>query len=255
MNPFAEAMQQYLQSANATIQSLELRNITFNRRCGAGKILDGLNRNTSVHELSFSYCLIGDLFGLVSTGDTEEHPRKFATVLQSKPDLKALRFSQHYNFFYFPVIFNAVQDLLTRRGSPLKCFDFHVFHDTLDFQQACLPLAQFQTVMTAVTNSTSLERLVIRNMCSRDIFTDLDEEGYFEALEAFIPSIKVTELHLSFAEEAEDPQEERLLEKFKRNYNVQSVALECLETQEPWLNEANRARLESYLDRNRKLAQ
>jgi len=248
----AEAMQPYLQSATNIAVSLELVDIYFGSR--TGQILDGLRNENSVEQLTFFSCKIGP---------SEGAEQKFATVLRTKPNLTTLRFVGSFNFFSFPSIVDALQDLLTRRRSPLKCFDVEV-------DGASLSVTEFQTLMTAVTKSTLLEHLVIGNI-------RISNEGYFEALEAFIPSIKATEITLLFstdveedeeeededeeAEEEEDDddeekedEEERLMQSLKRNYNVQSVTVKFDGTEVPWLNETNQARLKFYLKRNRKLA-
>jgi len=69
--------------------------------------------------------------------------------------------------------------------------------------------------------------------------------------------LKVTEFNLRLSARMHDQEEDRLLEALKRNYIVQRV--KC--TRADWdgdlilFNEANQARLEFFLDRNRKLKQ
>lgn len=249
-----EALQQYLESPSATIQCLVLGYVTFDRHSGPmNKVWDGLSRNTSVNELVLKNCWLGQRrFRGMLGGEhahEQEDAQQFATLLRSKADLAILCLAGECNFFNFPIVVDAVRELLVRRGSPLRCLDAEILIGTY----YTIPLDAFQTLLTASSKSVSLKRLRIRA-----IRTDVNS-GYFDALLNAIPSLKVKDLCVTVLDESgEVEQEARLLEALKNNYSIQRC--QCLRTSRvgndsrPLFNNTNRARLEFYLHRNHKLA-
>jgi len=100
--------------------------------------------------------------------------------------------------------------------------------------------------MAAVSSSTRLEHLDLHSIGSRERNGNHEQE----VLDA-VPSFKMKNLKLIFAH---DNGQAALLELLKRNYFIQNVECAVLPGREYW-NEANRMRLDFYLNRNRKLSQ
>jgi len=246
----AVAFQQYLESTSATIQCLELLNIGFDFLTGS--VLRGLRRNTSVTDLAFELCYI-EQEATANDDGNKEIARQLANAVGSKPGLTTLRFSSS-NFWLYQEFVDAFEEILMRRVNALRCLDMDIHIDYLSF-----PVGALRAVMVAISRSTGLERLLLQQI-------DRDEDGVVPALVEGIPLLKIDELVLWFTsnshheeEEEEDnaqnKQEEEFLDAFKSNYCLQSVQCKQDFNGQPWFSEANQARLEYYLDRNRKLAQ
>jgi len=239
----AEDLRHYLESPNATIQHLEIHNFNFNYPSGSEKILSGLSRNTSVDELAFDGCYIRDEEEEDEGNEAgHEYAQKFADLLRSKPELASLSLCRG-DFLGFRLIGDAVTEMLTQRASSLRCLEFSVSANIALFNM------NLQDFMNAVVSSTQLERLLVRGIATR--WVDI-----LRTFEDSIPLLKVKELTVFFHGRSHDA-EGRLLAALKRNYTVQNVIFKeaVANSNANWFSEANQARLESYVDRNRKLAQ
>jgi len=133
--------------------------------------------------------------------------------------------------------------------SSLRCLD--VRHgDLIDSGYISLP--EFQSLITAVSKSIRLERLAIQR------FEVHPSGGNIEVLFDAIPSFKIKELAIEFTHEPDEEDEDDLLLALEENYIVQEVKCNwnLLGRQEfNFFNERNQARLEFFLNRNRRLAQ
>lgn len=107
--------------------------------------------------------------------------------------------------------------------------------------------------MSAVPRSVLLKRLRVHNV-----------EAYFKTFLQALPSFKATDLALRFEEQPRPDYKERLLRALKNNYCFQSIECKfCFENETDGtvlqemdlFDEAEKARLEIYLDRNHKLVQ
>lgn len=231
----AEAFQQYLESTSATIQCLELKWIRFDNFLGLPNILRGLSRNTSVNDLAFDRCFCN-----------KEVARQLANVVRNKSGLTTLRFSD-CNFWLYQEFLDALEEVLLRHVNSLRCLGI-TFHRPL-YLRPMFPLRTLRAILVVASRSTRLERFIMQGI-------NPQYDDILRALAEGIPLLKIEELELSFVSRCldENEQDERLvLEAFKRNYSLQSA--QCTLGDENWFSEANQARLEFYLDRNRKLVQ
>jgi len=253
----ASSLQHFLESDGATIQSFELSFVKFNCHSENSKILQGLNRNTTLRELVFDYCFIGPRYNQIDADidegederDAQAHAQQLANLVRTKTGLESLRISG-VNLLKFPQISGAVGEVLMRRRGPtLLCLDIALH----DHYEGCLQADGLRSLLLASAKGKRLERLVLRNIS----FEALDEE-HGQVLEHAIPLLKVKELFLYFKEESEEDQEERLMDSLKKNFNVQSVKLTRLtymNENNNWLSKANQTQLDFFLNRNCKLAQ
>jgi len=105
-----------------------------------------------------------------------------------------------------------------------------------------------------VKNSTFLQRLFIQGIYALD-GDDEDGEGapFHTLLDAISFKAKFMYLTMRPCVSGEED-EEALLEKLKGNYNLQEVKC-TMENGRSWFSDAYQVQLESYLHRNRKLAE
>jgi len=261
----AKALQQYLVSKHATIQTLQLGVLEFKPRSGSSEILDALSRNESVKELTFTLCSIGELVFDYEEGLDEDaigaeedaEAQALATFFQSKRDLTSLSI-RYCNILEYPLVCAAVRKMLVAKEYHLRSLEIGEVSN-----------AVFRALMAAVSRSTTLEDLAIRHI-------ELDQHDQTRALVETIPSLKIKKVALIFKAEyigLSDGQilsneemlqerrrraageQDRFLAAFKRNYVVQDV--QCLfdyNEECNWFTDANQARLDFYLNRNRQLA-
>lgn len=247
-----QSLQEYLESPNATIQCLQLASMEFGSV--PSQILCGLDRNTSVHELVLGDCNLShdqqqqhadalennnhnqhsDLF------DEQPGNQQLPTLLQSKTNLTTIRICNGYHLFVSHQFRDALENVLVRRDSPLHCLDVDLDDIHVNW---------FRSLVMAVGKSIRLNHLVLHCRCSIIL----------RALAEAILSFKVAELCLFVRPLADNDEEEHLLmEAFKRNYSIQTVTckhVSMADDETNWFSDDNQARLEFFLDRNRKLAQ
>lgn len=254
----SEALQQYLESPNATIQCLAFAKCVWpkDHHLGVSKFARGLIRNTSVTEVEFIDCCY-DCDDDNDNGDEALVPYHLGKLVRNKCNLSSLSL-RACNFFEYQTFTSAVLEALTRRSSPLRSLTFDI-GDMPCLYGYTIPVEVFRALMNGVANSTRLSRLELATFDVDEELEYLDEgEHYLWTVAEFLPSFSIEELHMKFErtpgrEQAElDQDEVRLLEAFKNNYSLQRV--ECTIGQQPWFNVANQARLEFYLERNLKLA-
>lgn len=227
----AVALQQYLVSDGASeLNSLKLNDI----RWGWSPILSALmHRRTSIKELGFDCCYI------VQSFNDQEDVRDLVSLITSMTNLHTLIITDG-DLFLSRTLIAAMEEVLIRRDSTLRCLGVSI----PDIQTIGVPLS----VLTAVSKSTRLERLVMKSMDT------IYHRDHIETLAYVIPLLKVDELSLWFDWRPEDEHERLLLEAFKRNFSFQSVKCNIAYNQ-PWFSGASRVRLASYLARNHKLVQ
>jgi len=239
------------------LESLILQNYHFERRDeGTFDFLKGLIRNSSVNELTFESCRLCNY--VEDDDDDEEEEEEFdedeepawhlANIVRSK-NPKHLSLLD-CDFFLSDLFSNAVVALLTRRESSLeRLIISQTNHDDYDFDEDdCIPLDTFRDVLNAAASSTRLETLVIKNIY-------VENTSALLALQDYVPRFKGKELILSFSDESNQQEQKELLAALKNNYNVQSVHCSVFGSADIWLNPVNQRRLESFLNRNRNLAQ
>jgi len=221
------ALQQYLQSAaGASIQSVELVGCEFFRG-----FLTFLTKSTTVNEVVFSNCPLAAA-------------QQVAKLVRLKPNLQSLRLSG-CSFFGSQQFADAMIELVKRRPSPLR--SFHI--DVSVFGTVACPHISYttlQTFMMALASYTQLEFLHIEGI------------NFFQySTRKVIALIQAKALSLTMNPEARASgldEAEILLYYVKTNYHIQRVHCTGAGSEENWLSVANQARLEFYLDRNRKLA-
>lgn len=232
----SEALEQYLESRSATIECLELRDFYFDRRLTGRwpltRILRGVNQNTTINELSLKGCRAS---GRDRDRAYAHVVRRLSGVVRDGHNLSTLRVLD-CDFLVFPEFSNAVLETLGRRDSPWRCLD-------LSIKEALIPGEVVRSLLTAISNNTRLERLRL-------------DWGIWHPgtlLVNALPSFKVRELTLVFSWDFS--RERPILEALKRNYTAQSIHCKIFPEEENWFNGAEQARLDFYLNRNRKLAE
>jgi len=249
------ALQQYFDSKVATIQCLTL--VMFSSlEPGAAPLLQSLSRSSSLNELSitggcFRDDIINDEDGNNEDEDDDEANREMeferattqslADFIRSKPNLTTLRLVDS-KFVKVRLLTTAVSELLIRRDSPLRCFEM-----SADYSES-----GFWEIMTVVNSSARLEHLVVRATAQGNA-PGTGTNRYDE----LIALLKVEKLSLMFKRRSEEGEEDLLLAAFRNNYAVQSMEFIVSndgDDDKNWLTDENQARLEAYLDRNRKLA-
>lgn len=235
----AEALKLYLESPNATIQVFKFQDTQIDSS-ESSKILIGLGRCTSVNEIIFEGCELED------NEEEEEDLQELVDLVRKKPHLSTLRVLDE-ELFRCQRFSNAVAEVVISRTSPLRCLDIAV--DSI--ADGPIPIEVLQNLMTAVSRSTRLEHLSIR--CNDLRYFREEQIDHITTILDNIPSFKVNELTLRF-DAAFDVQDDRLLETLKRNFVVQNVRVLDYRVDINWFNPANQARLDFFLNRNRKLA-
>jgi len=104
-------------------------------------------------------------------------------------------------------------------------------------------------MMRAAARSARLDHLVVRDNSQHP------NSCYQTLVEEIISLLKVKKLSLTLEREPQEEESHQLLEALKNNYAIQSMECSLSYNDENFLSEANQARLEFFLDRNRKLAQ
>jgi len=240
----AEALGKYLESAHATVHHLELRHSMFHR--DATHIFRGLNRNTSVTELKFVAFLIleaeadDEMQEAEADDEMQEFKQELVNFFRSMNGLRTLRIGRECDLFFQEAVWSAVAENLVRRESTLRFLEFCVDND--------MPLPAFQSLMTAASRCVQLQGLSV------NFDSDPRDDSFGDALFEGLPSFKITHLELQLLPD----QKEGLLRTHKNNYIFQSFhctfnlrdsfALDIFD-------EADKALLEIYLNRNRRLAQ
>ena len=219
-----DALRQYLQSPSATIRCLHLEQDSrvHPHRSRLTTILQGLAANVLLEEISFDGCRI-----------VKASEYLLATCVQNKPKLSTLRF-RRCNFGHFKPFVEAMVEILTRRGSALRHLkiDVEYFFD--------LSQDTYSRLVNAIAQSKHLEHLMIGKTFA------YSERGLLPILVKSIPIMKVQTFSFDFGKEVET----ELLTAFKTNFIATSVQFTG-----DGLTEANQSCLESYLFRNRRLAE
>jgi len=234
------------------LRCLELSGRSLGTAPSVPLVLQSLVQNASVSELAFTHCRFR-----VEDEDDEPALQSLTELVRSKPNLSTLRLSLS-NLFQFQQFTTAISELLVRRDSPLRCLDIigTVYRDIEDYEDdvavavAAAELSAFNDTMRAVTNSARLEHLIVRSINTNN--------GFYQTLvQEIVPKLMVKKLMLTFAGEYDEEEREwegrQLLEALKKNYAIQSM--ECTLYDVNFLLDANQARIEFFLDRNRKLEQ
>jgi len=220
---------------------------------GSVRNFRGLILNTSVNESIFKQRFVHVVEDVdvdeedvaVAEEDVEERAQQFAEFLRNKHNLSTWRIVD-CDFYNFPQISSALSDLLVWRDSQLRCFDVAVLFEAAT--TATISMEAFQGLMTATSNSIRLEHFCIH--C-----TNLNEDLFALALADALPSFKVKEIIVKMAGRSTSLTKARLLGALKRNYTVQSFHCKTFPQEDNWFDDADQARLEFYLNRNRQLAQ
>ena len=227
-NSILEVMRQYLESPTVSTQVLELDEVMFSRSRGGTHLTQGLSQNTSVRELILDNCSFGD----------EEDAQMLANLLRRNPNLATVRLREFRGgYLNSPDIVGALVANFAWRDTPLRLLEIH----------SAMANAGFNTLVTALTESTSLEHLVLKNL-PHDAFWPLRDN---------LSSLKIKTMTLQFSSvhfERIIDGREGFLQAIRRNYIIQRV--QC--TVGDHLNffmDAHQSRLEYYLERNSKLAQ
>jgi len=167
--------------------------------------------------------------------------QQLADIVRDKHNLSTLRVLG-CDFFEIPQFSDAVVEVLFRRDSPWRRFDF-----SIEVERISVPVVR--SLLTAVSNNTQLERLHID---WRDTDLDIIHADHSQALVNALPSFKIPELTLFLFHGFQD---EGILEALKRNYTAQSVHCKTYDGEDDWFNAADQARLDFFVNRNRQLAQ
>lgn len=245
----SEGLQSYLESADATIQCLELDGFRCGQHAGLFPILRGLSRNTSVTDLALRHWF--DL------GATEERKQELTNLFREiMAALKTLRIGCRSNCeFAGESIPTAIAEVLNQRKSNLRCLEFGSIH---------VPIPRYQSLLAAASRSVQLQRLCIG--CEYVRFGSPHFNRYVDAILAAVQSFKGSELALNFSAQHRQDFKERLLEALKRNYSFQSIVFKFRTGSDVYGRDlyterrdvftlASDAQLEFYLNRNRMLAQ
>jgi len=242
----AQALQQLLVSNASKISSLGLCCCSYiipNKQIpGLRNIVRGAISSKSVQEVEI----------IDPPGGSDETFKMLNSIIQCKPNLTSLIISMsHWTAIVFgphqQLLLEAMVELLgRRRKSPLRRFEI-------------LSHAIFQELRAAISRSTQLESLAIKNMYTSSTMDQLANmcrrpaPADVRALLESVRSFKVTGLALDFVGPWPDADKELVLGALQRNYRFQSI--QCTYHGRTLFNEAGQARLQVYVDRNRKLAQ
>jgi len=252
LESIAENLGQYLESTHV-LQCLELEYVRFDQPSVASHILRGLSRNQSVTELAFCYCSIAEEEEDFDDDDDDEDDdeqdpvQELATFFQSMTALKSLRITDG-DFFNFESVCAAVAEGLVRCNSTLRCLDFEV--GRMYWPEVPIPLPGFQSLLVAASRNFKLQRLRIG--CP-----PIPDDPHVNAILEAVPSLKATDLALVFRMQPRPDHKEGLLRALENNYIFQSIDCGVFlpSSREDLFDEADRAQLEIYLNRNRRLAE
>jgi len=231
-----DALQQYLDSASATIQCLNLHCAVLSPLPETNNILQSISRNASITEVAFNQCSI--------TVDTPAH-RQLSHLVREKSNLAKLGISR-CNFLDSPDFCDALAEVLRRRASPLQCLEFAL----LNVQNKEISFDNFRNLASAIVGSGRLEELVITAIDVRAAAG----RPLFQTLVDAIPLFKAKETTLRFFTYDGEEDQLRVLAAFKRNYVVQSVKCKDTYSDVPWFSASHQTQLDFYLNRNHKLA-
>lgn len=267
-----QSMNQYLESDNATIQRLELKDLVFGNlrlEMEARSILYGLSRNTSVTELGITMYKDRIPYYWQGKQGPQERVEQLADLVRNKQSLQSICFSGM--LFGYGIFSDAIVENLNQRNFSLRCLEITGARN--------VPSSSFRAILSALTkNGTRLERFILRELS----FVRGMMSPAFVLMAENPLLLKVKNLTLSFEPGATQEDKTRLLQTLASNFSIQSLHCEntCVviserrlpgsnhernwfisETRLPgsnhernWFSGTQQERLESIVNRNKKLA-